>query len=85
MPRKFPRTAVPHRKSGLGDVLDRPVIHPVTIHLKKLFDVLYQFSLRKHSAKAVSSGFYFIYWIFRMNSTAQNFNIAYTLRIYNFW
>ena len=27
------------------------------IHLKKLFDVLYQFSLRKHSAKAVSSGF----------------------------
>ena len=29
------------------------------IHLKKLFDVLYQFSLRKHSAKAVSSGFFF--------------------------
>ena len=29
------------------------------IHLKKLFDVLYQFSLRKHSAKAVSSGFLF--------------------------
>ena len=27
------------------------------IHLKKLFDVLYQVSLRKHSAKAVSSGF----------------------------
>ena len=25
--------------------------------LKKLFDVIYQFSLRKHSAKAVSSGF----------------------------
>ena len=28
------------------------------IHLKKLFDVLCQFPLRKHSAKAVSSGFY---------------------------
>ena len=28
------------------------------IHLKKLFDVLHQFSLRKHSAKAVSSGFF---------------------------
>ena len=28
------------------------------IHLKKLFDVLYHFSLRKHSAKAVSSGFF---------------------------
>ena len=28
------------------------------IHLKKLFDVFYQFSLRKHSAKAVSSGFF---------------------------
>ena len=27
------------------------------IHLKKLFDVIYQFSLRKYSAKAVSSGF----------------------------
>ena len=26
---------------------------------KKLFDVLYEFSLRKHSAKAVSSGFFF--------------------------
>ena len=25
--------------------------------LKKLFDVIYQFSLRKHSAKGVSSGF----------------------------
>ena len=24
---------------------------------KRLFDVIYQFSLRKHSAKAVSSGF----------------------------
>ena len=27
------------------------------IHLKKLFDVIFQFSLKKHSAKAVSSGF----------------------------
>ena len=27
------------------------------IHSKKLFDVIYQFSLRKHSAKAVSSDF----------------------------
>ena len=27
------------------------------MHLKKLFDVVYQFSLRKNSAKAVSSGF----------------------------
>ena len=30
------------------------------IHLKKLFDVLYQFSLRKHFAKAVSSGSFVI-------------------------
>ena len=29
------------------------------IHLKKLFDVLYQFSLTKRSAKAVSSGLFF--------------------------
>ena len=29
-----------------------------SIHLKKFFDTLYQFSLRKHSAKAVSSGFF---------------------------
>ena len=31
----------------------------LNIHLKKLFDLLYQFSLRKQSAKAVSSGFFF--------------------------
>ena len=30
------------------------------IHLKKLFDVLYQFSLRKRSAKAVSSVFFLL-------------------------
>ena len=30
----------------------------LNIHLKRLFDVIYQFSLRKYSAKAVSSGFY---------------------------
>ena len=30
----------------------------INIHLKKLFDVIYQLSLRKHSAKAFSSGFY---------------------------
>ena len=29
------------------------------IHLKKFFDVIYQFTLRKHSAKVVSSGFIF--------------------------
>ena len=28
------------------------------IHLKKLFDVIYLFSLRKHFAKAVSSFYY---------------------------
>ena len=28
---------------------------------KKLFDVIYQFSLRKHSAKAVSSGFLVVF------------------------
>ena len=30
----------------------------LNIHLKKLFDVIYQYSLRKHSAKVVSSSFY---------------------------
>ena len=29
--------------------------------------------------------FYFIYGIFHMKSTAQNFNVAYTLRVHSFW
>ena len=32
-------------------------MHYFNMHLKKLFNVFYQFSLRKHSVKAVSTGF----------------------------
>ena len=34
----------------------------IKITFETLFDVLYQFSLRKHSAKAVSSGFFFFFY-----------------------
>ena len=35
------------------------ILKQVKIYIKEKIDVIYQLSLRKHSAKAVSSGFFF--------------------------
>ena len=43
------------------------------IHLKKLFDVLYQLSLRKHSAKQLAAVFSRsdLYYLFRKTKSAR--------------